>query len=284
MDGRHQVFHNSNISETPETVVPRPPPASDAATRLPTYMLYGEADARPATDWLHWESIAERSRRHNWEIQAHRHASLFQILYIRRGAGRATVDGQAWRLRGPCVLSVPALVPQFDLYFSFTSGPSLKRLEREFGARRAVALHCMVDPDLYRPLEMPVEFDLGYLGTYSADRQPALERLLLAPARQLPTLRFVVAGAQYPRHIEWPRNVDRLEHVAPVDSGVRATLRGLPDALRAPTALPRRPRGRFRRARLVPAEEDSAVDAAAADSVCLTVPTRRRSAGCWGQR
>ncbi|HTP71937.1 MAG TPA: helix-turn-helix domain-containing protein [Burkholderiaceae bacterium] len=78
---------------------------------LPTYTLYGEADQRPATDWLHWESIAERSRRHNWEIRAHRHASLFQILYIHRGSGRATVDGQAWPLHGPCVLSVPALVP-----------------------------------------------------------------------------------------------------------------------------------------------------------------------------
>jgi len=112
---------------------------------------------------------------------------------------------------------VPALVPQFDLYFSFTSGPSLERLEREFGARRAVALHCMVDPDLHRPVKVPIEYDLGYLGTYSADRQPALEHLLLAPARQLPLLRFVVAGAQYPRDIEWPGNVEHREHVAPID-------------------------------------------------------------------
>jgi spore maturation protein CgeB len=110
---------------------------------------------------------------------------------------------------------VPALVPQLDLYFSFTSGPSLTQLEQEFGARRAVALHCMVDPDLYRPVKVPVAYDLGYLGTYSADRQPTLERLLLAPARQLPQHRFVVAGAQYPRDIDWPDNVARLEHVTP---------------------------------------------------------------------
>ena len=89
-------MHNSNI------VTP---------ARLPTYTLYGEADARPATDWLHCESIAERSRRHRWEIQAHRHAALFQILYIRRGSGVATIDAAVSPLRGPCVLSVPALVP-----------------------------------------------------------------------------------------------------------------------------------------------------------------------------
>lgn len=81
------------------------------AARLPTYMLYGEADARPATDWLHCESIAERSSRHGWEIQAHRHDTLFQILHIRRGSGVATIDGRVAPLRGPCVLTVPALVP-----------------------------------------------------------------------------------------------------------------------------------------------------------------------------
>jgi len=79
--------------------------------RLPTYMLYGEPDARLATDWLHCESIAERSSRHGWEIQAHRHATLFQILYIRRGSGVATLDAHGAPLRGPCVVTVPALVP-----------------------------------------------------------------------------------------------------------------------------------------------------------------------------
>ena len=37
----------------------------------------------------------------------------------------------------------------------------------------------------YRPPTVPQRWDLGYLGTYSADRQPALERLLLEPARAL---------------------------------------------------------------------------------------------------
>ncbi|HET9207912.1 MAG TPA: helix-turn-helix domain-containing protein [Burkholderiaceae bacterium] len=82
-----------------------------AAADLPTYTLYGEVNARPATDWLHWESIAERSSRHRWQIEAHRHATLFQILYIRRGRGEATMDARVSALRGPCLLTVPALVP-----------------------------------------------------------------------------------------------------------------------------------------------------------------------------
>jgi spore maturation protein CgeB len=55
------------------------------------------------------------------------------------------------------------------------------------------------------------------LGTYSPDRQPPLERLLIEPARRAPHLRFVVAGPQYPAGIDWPANVERIDHVPPAE-------------------------------------------------------------------
>jgi spore maturation protein CgeB len=64
---------------------------------------------------------------------------------------------------------------------------------------------------------VPKKWDLSYLGTYSDDRQPTLERLLIEPARRLPHLRFVVAGPQYPVTIDWPANVERIEHCPPAD-------------------------------------------------------------------
>ena len=109
----------------------------------------------------------------------------------------------------------PGLIPGYDIYFSFTGGPTLDLLERHYGAPAARALYCSVDPARYRPMDLPRRYDLGYLGTYSDDRQPALERLLIEPARRLPHQTFVVAGPQYPATIEWPANVTRLEHVPP---------------------------------------------------------------------
>jgi len=106
-------------------------------------------------------------------------------------------------------------VPLFDLYYSFSGGEVLDRLEEEFGARKAAALYCSVQPDRYRPTGDAIRWDLGYLGTYSEDRQPALERLLIEPARRLPHRRFVVAGAQYPDGIDWPDNVERIDHLPP---------------------------------------------------------------------
>jgi spore maturation protein CgeB len=111
----------------------------------------------------------------------------------------------------------PDLVPRFDLYLSFTGGPILGRLEREFGARLARPLYCAVDETRYRPLRVPRRWALGYLGTYSPDRQPKLETLLLEPARALPETPFAVAGPQYPSEVAWPANVERIEHLAPHD-------------------------------------------------------------------
>ena len=111
----------------------------------------------------------------------------------------------------------PALIPGYGVYLSFTGGPTLARIERDFGAPAARALYCSVDPAAYRPLRHESRWDLSYLGTYSPDRQPTLERLLLAPARAVPDLGFVVAGPLYPAEIAWPPNVERIEHVPPAD-------------------------------------------------------------------
>src|SRR5204862_7592346 len=44
---------------------------------------------------------------------------------------------------------------------------------------------------------------------------PKLDKLLLSAAAQWPRGRFVVAGAQYPREISWPENIERIEHLPP---------------------------------------------------------------------
>jgi spore maturation protein CgeB len=119
--------------------------------------------------------------------------------------------------RDACEYLSRDLIPRYDLYLSFTGGQTLTRLENEFGSPRALPLYCSVDPDLYYPEAQEIEWDLGYLGTYSADRQPPLEKLLLHPARQTPHRKFVVAGPQYPDSIAWPVNVQRINHLPPAE-------------------------------------------------------------------
>jgi len=117
--------------------------------------------------------------------------------------------------RGDFEYLSPDIIAGYDVYLSFTGGPTLGRIERDFGARAARALYCSVDPAAYRPLAVPKRWDLSYLGTYSDDRQPTLERLLIETARRCPDKRFAVAGPQYPADIAWPANVERIDHLPP---------------------------------------------------------------------
>lgn len=176
-----------------------------------------------------YDSLADLSR---WRSEMEAAGMVIAGSYVPQGA--AMIDLLlGWRLRFLAYYDIDTPVTlarladgdtdylradhinQFDAFFSFTGGPLLGRLEREYGARRAIALHCAVDPDLYYPQPTPLRWDLGYLGTWSSDRQPALERLLLETARRLPDRRFVVAGPQYPADIDWPGNLERIEHVDP---------------------------------------------------------------------
>lgn len=119
--------------------------------------------------------------------------------------------------RGECAYLDADLVAGYDLYLSITGGPTLTRIERRWGSPAARALFCTVDTDLYRPVKTRPRWDLSYVGTYSPDRQPTLQRLLLEPARRAPELRFAVAGPLYPDTIHWPANVERFDHVATAD-------------------------------------------------------------------
>ena len=116
-----------------------------------------------------------------------------------------------------CEYLTPELVPEYDLYLSFTGGPTLEFIERRLGSPCARPLYCSVDPAVYFPEKQAQAWDLAYLGTYAEDRQPALEKLMVGVAERNPSRKFVVAGPQYPAGITWPENVERIEHLRSKD-------------------------------------------------------------------
>jgi spore maturation protein CgeB len=106
---------------------------------------------------------------------------------------------------------------EFDIVFSFTGGRALDELRDRLRARHVRALYASVDVSTHRPTA-PLEryrADLSYLGTYSADRQAALDALFLEPARMLPNKRFVLGGALYPQEFPWADNTWFVRHVPP---------------------------------------------------------------------
>lgn len=113
----------------------------------------------------------------------------------------------------------PEGLDDFDLVLSYTGGEALTALREELGARHAVPLYGHVDPDVHRPTTGDERYrgHLSYLGTYAANRQAALERFFLEPARRLPRHRFVIGGAQYPQDFAWTDNLWFVQHLPPVE-------------------------------------------------------------------
>lgn len=113
----------------------------------------------------------------------------------------------------------PRGLADFDLVLSYAGGRTLRELERVLGARRVEPLYGSVDPDLHAP-RLPVEryrAELSYLGTFAADRQAAVERLLIEPAVRCPERRFAIGGSQYPQDFPWRENIFYHSHVPPAE-------------------------------------------------------------------
>lgn len=197
---------------------------------LPRHAQARDQPSAPYGDVALYGSLEELCDRHHHQIQA---ADLVMV-----GSsvpeGRAVIDWVQANARGPVVfydmdtpMTVAQLaddrceylarsqVPRFDMYLSFTGGPILRRLERAFGAARARPLYGAFDPEQCFPTADEPRWHMGYLGTYSADRQEPLYQLLMLPAVHDSELRLVVAGVQYPPELRWPENVGRIEHLPP---------------------------------------------------------------------
>jgi spore maturation protein CgeB len=133
----------------------------------------------------------------------------------------------------------PRGLADFDLVLSYTGGAALTALREQLGARRVAPLYGSVDVTVHQrvPLVPPYRADLSYLGTYAEDRQHALFRLFIDPARRLPARRFVMGGAQYPAAFPWTDNIFFVRHLPPGEHpGFYSSSRLTLNVTRAPMA------------------------------------------------
>jgi spore maturation protein CgeB len=178
-----------------------------------------------------WDAIRPDARRHLREADV---AMVTSYCPDGRAAARLVLDSAVTKtfydLDTPVTLerlargeTIDYLPPQglgdFDLVLSYTGGRALCEVEQRLSARAVAPLYGSVDPDRHRPVPADPRrrSDLSYLGTYAADRQEALERLFVEPARRCPAVRFALAGSQYPRDFPWMPNIFYLCHMPPPD-------------------------------------------------------------------
>ncbi|MGE5431491.1 MAG: glycosyltransferase [Syntrophomonadaceae bacterium] len=107
----------------------------------------------------------------------------------------------------------------YDLVLSYTGGIALEELRTKLKAKKTAPLYGSADPETHKSVAAVEKYrcDLSYLGTYAEDRQEALVKYFIEPARMMPGKRFIIGGSQYPGIFPWRDNIWYLAHIAPPD-------------------------------------------------------------------
>jgi len=73
---------------------------------IPAFTLYGES-LGPSVEMLHIEAIQSRSQRHRWEIDAHTHQGLHQVLWVASGPAEVFLEDTRAACHGPLAVVIP---------------------------------------------------------------------------------------------------------------------------------------------------------------------------------
>lgn len=76
----------------------------------PPFIHYDDNLPAGGFRFLHVEKISTRVRRYNWELVAHRHRDLYQVVLIDSGAGQVSFDLRSKTFSGKTLIVVPPLV------------------------------------------------------------------------------------------------------------------------------------------------------------------------------
>jgi spore maturation protein CgeB len=111
-----------------------------------------------------------------------------------------------------------ALVPRYDLVFTYGGGEPVRRAYRALGARDCIPIYNALDPSTHFPVAPDPRFegDLGFLGNRLPDREARVEDFFLRAAAALPGRRFLLGGSGW-QDKPMPANVRYLGHVYTAD-------------------------------------------------------------------
>lgn len=74
---------------------------------VPTFVLYGETPTKVSKEYLHIETISNRSKPYDWHIGAHRHQGLFQLLFVFSGSVKVLLDCDTFEHPAPVAIVIP---------------------------------------------------------------------------------------------------------------------------------------------------------------------------------
>jgi spore maturation protein CgeB len=147
----------------------------------------------------------------------------------------ATLD----RLRSNPSDPFRALIPRYDLVFTYGGGEPIVRGYEALGARGCEPVYNALDPDTHFRVEPERRYDadLAFLANRLPDREARADAFFFEVARGLPARRFLLGGSGWddpslPRNVAWVGHVGTADHNA-FNSTPRAVLNVARDSMAA---------------------------------------------------
>ncbi|WP_437974173.1 glycosyltransferase [Sorangium sp. So ce295] len=111
-----------------------------------------------------------------------------------------------------------ALIPRFNLVFTYGGGDPVMRGYEALGARRCAPIYNALDPETHFEVAPDPRFhcDFALLANRLPDRERRVEEFFLRPAAALPGLRFLLGGSGWQDKV-MPPNVRYVGHVYTAD-------------------------------------------------------------------
>jgi AraC family transcriptional activator of pobA len=157
-------------------------------TSVPAFYLYGESLQPPDERLIHIETIAARSRVHDWIIRPHRHRDLNQVLLIERGRVEARLDARTEMLSAPAAILVPP-----GAVHSFRFQPETVGVVVSFASTVADELRTL-SPGLSEHLERCIAMMLDRGALRQTDLYALARMLLREFGRSAPGRRLALRG------------------------------------------------------------------------------------------
>jgi spore maturation protein CgeB len=110
--------------------------------------------------------------------------------------------------------SFRALIPAYDLIFTYGGGDRVVQAYEALGARQCTPVYNALDPDTHHPVPRDRRFtsDLGFLGNRLPDREARVDEFFVRAAALLPDHLFLLGGSGWDDKT-LPCNVDAIGHV-----------------------------------------------------------------------
>ena len=170
------------------------------------------------------EAMLERARGADLLVKASGigvHDALLERLVLEVAGPRTLVA--FWDVDAPATLdrilrdpddAFRALIPRYDVVFTYGGGAPVVEAYQRLGARRCVPIYNALDPATHYGVTPDPRFaaTLGFLGNRLPDRERRVDEFLFEAARLLPDHRFLLGGAGWHARL-MPDNVTYVGHV-----------------------------------------------------------------------